>query len=217
MKSFARNSRAVAFVAISLLSAPSLADVTLFGDRVAYSGSGTIVENYGFEDLNTSATGFVFPGDPWTTHGVTYTTGHNMIVGPSAGLGETSNVFTNNSGGSISGAFGSQQYNLFGFNLGNIFGNDTATVVLTTNLGSYSFLGLAAPYILTQPAMSFVGFKAAAGEYFTAFSIAPQSSFAAMDNVTLGFASAVPEPSSCALFLVGLGILGIGARLRRQS
>ena len=216
MKSFTRCARAVALAAIAFSTAPALANVTLFGDRATFSSIGTIAENYGFEDINTTALGLVFPGDPWTAHGVTYTTGQNVIIGSSAGLGEISNVLTENSGKPLSGNIGGQ-YNLFGFELGNIFGNDTATVVLTTNLGSYTFSGLADSYIQTLPTMSFVGFSAANGEYFTAFSITPQSSYAAMDNVTLGFASVVPEPTSAALLLAGLGLFGFRTGRRRQA
>jgi hypothetical protein len=50
------------------------AGLTIFTDRSEFTSQGTIAENYGFEDFTGAST--YFPGDPWTTHGVTYTNPH---------------------------------------------------------------------------------------------------------------------------------------------
>ena len=216
-RAFSHLLMAVALAATSLAAS---ADVIQYTDRTTFSGLGSIGFNYGFDDLDTSlaatgGTGLFFTGDPWTTHGVTYNTGSNLVIGPSSGLGLTSNVFTSNSsnpGGLASGTLGGS-YDLFGFDAGTILGSSTVNITINTNLGAYRFLNQAAA---AEPASSFFGFRAAAGEYFTSFLIADLAAgtVPSIDNVTLGIASPVPEPEAFSLLLPGLLLLMFAARRR---
>jgi hypothetical protein len=222
MMMFPRATRLLIASALATASLATEASVTTYSSRTSFESLGSISYNYGFDDLDTSfaatgGTGLKFMADPWTTHGVTYNTGSNLVVGPSLGLGLTSNVFTSNSsnpGGLVSGMIGGS-YNLFGFDLGTLLGASLANISLSTNLGTYSFLNQASP---VSPASSFFGFSAGAGEHFTSFSISDVTAGAvpALDNVTLGSVavSAIPEPETIALLLPGLLLLGLASRRR---
>jgi hypothetical protein len=208
--------RIVVAAVLVVASLPAFSGVTTFSNRSTFSALGTIAENYGFEDLNTAAGGGVFfPGDPWNAHGVTYnTTGNNIVVGP-AGASVASKVFSANSFGIPLNGTMAVHYDLFGFDAGSFLGASPANIVLVTNIGTYSFTNQALP---AMPVLSFFGFSAGPGEYFTSFSISTlaASTIPGIDNVTLGFAAvtAVPEPATNAMLLAGLMLLG--ARVRRR-
>lgn len=60
-----------------------------------------MLENNDFEgDLTgeggTFGSGFWFMPEPWTTQGVTYATGDNLVVTPATSYAPLSNVFVNN-------------------------------------------------------------------------------------------------------------------------
>lgn len=222
MKTALRSARVLIAASLAVTSLAATASVTTYSSRASFEALGSISHNYGFDDLNTSlaatgGTGLLFTGDPWATHGVTYNTGSNLVVGPSLGLGLTSNVFTSNSsnpGGLVSGAIGGG-FNLFGFDLGTVFGSSPVTISLASNLGSYSFAGLSSP---VQSNLAFFGFRAGAGEHFTSFSItdAVNGTVPAVDNVTLGLVvtTPVPEPEMFSMLASGLLLLGFAARRR---
>jgi hypothetical protein len=218
MNCFTRFSRIMVLAGIAFASAPAFADVTLFANRTDFTAMGAIAENYGFEDINTlaSADGLVFTADPWTAHGVTYTTGNNVIIGATAGYGAPSNVFSLNAFSPLRGDIGSA-YNMFGFDIGTFFGTSGADIVLGTNLGSYSFLNQLVP---AMSGMSFLGFGAGPGEFFTSFSITSvvAGTVPGIDNVMLGvITTPVPEPASCVLLLAGLVLVGTRERRRTRT
>jgi len=130
---------------------------------------------------------FGFPGDPWTSRGVTYTSANNLIVGTGTGYAPMSNVICNNLWTPISGSIASG-YDMFGFDLGVLGVSSMATLTVTTNLGTYSYL--VERYPNWAHGKIFVGFVAAnAGEWFTGFSIASQygpGSAPCLDEVTVG-------------------------------
>lgn len=223
-----RKYYSLAFVVTALLLAvsPARADLTSFSDRSALSLTGNIGLNYGFEDVDTSVSPIVFVEDyangPWTASGVTYTTSENVvfndqfIVGPGVPAGAITQMFTSNfPGESLTGTIAGN-YSLFGFDLGGIFGAGAVTIQMMTNLNVYSFAGQLIPHL---PGLSFFGYQAGAGEYFTAFSISSSEGvWTAMDNMTLGTVTTpVPEPEIYAMMVAGLGFLGwAGKRRKRQ-
>ena len=202
---------------LSLLSMTTSASVTAYSDRTTFENLGSISFNYGFEDVDTaSGGGLQFESDPWHTNGVNYNTGNNLVIGPSlSGFGLTSNLFTSNSasfGGLVSGSIDAS-FNLFGFDLSTVFGPSLANITVDTNLASYDFIAQAA---LLAPGSTFVGLSAGAGEYFTSFSItnADSATIPAIDNVTLGQVSPVPEPNIITMLILGLTLLWFAARDR---
>lgn len=196
----------------------SAADATLmtYNDRASFDSQGTIVYNYGFEDFTGQS--FYLPGSPWTTHGVTYTTPRNVIVGPALNYGNTSNVLAYDHWTPLTATI-SPNFNMFAFDIGllSIIENDSPLdFKITTNLGTYNYNN-----VIVEEAyegFSFLGFAADYGEYFTGISINSLNLYGsgpALDNVTLGTRTAVPEPST--ILLLGAGLLGAACmrRLRR--
>jgi len=214
-------------VTVMLLALPSArADLTTFNDRSALSSTGSIGQNFGFENVDTSQSPIVFvedsPGGPWTASGVIFTTSENvvfndqLIVGPGVPAGAISQMFTSNvAGESLTGTF-TGNYSLFGFDLGGIFGSGNVTIQMTTNLGVYSF---ADQFIGRLPSLSFFGYQAGVGEYFTAFSISSSADVhTAMDGMMLGTVAApVPEPEIYAMLVAGLGFLGWAGKRRKRA
>jgi hypothetical protein len=195
----------------------SEAALVQYSDREAFSSHGTIVYNYGFEDYTGSS--FYFPGDPWTTHGVIYTTGKNLIVVPSLGYGNVSNVFAYTFWTPLTATIASP-YTMFALDLG--YESDSGDIspinfIITTNLGTYNFNNLSVPNI--NQGMSFFGFITEPGEYFKGFILSSTLGIGnapMIDNVTLGNTAPVPVPTAILLF--GSGLLGfVGIRRRIKS
>jgi hypothetical protein len=185
------------------------AAVSTYNNRTAFEAQGTIAYNYGFEDFTGSSV--YYPGNPWTSHDVTYTSLHNVIVGPTYGYGNASNVIISNIWTPLTGDINGS-YRMLGFDLGVLGYTSALDLQIYTNAGTYTFNGLIVPNVTTS--MDFYGFKTSTGEYFTGFRLDSQGGLfyaPAIDNVTLG--NPVPIPS--AILLLGPGLLGL-AGLRRR-
>jgi hypothetical protein len=212
-------------ICCGLYAATSHATLATYNDRAVFNLQGSIVYNYGFEDFTGGI--YYFPGDPWTSHGVTYTTTENLILAPSLVYGNTSNILVYNHWTPLMATI-SPDFNMFGFDIGLVNYINNAGPVnfqITTNLGTYNYNNLSIAD--THTGLDFFGFKAGFAEYFTGIRIDSTNDFGsapALDNVTLGNRSGdpgfppssgpVPEPST--FLLLSAGLIGVGFLRKRM-
>lgn len=128
---------------------------------------GVIDQSNGFEEFTGAL--FYEQSTPWTTHGITYTSAYNIVLGPGVGLGVQSNSITTDFGAAVTGELpASDAVTLFGADLTLIGVKVPVSVVVSTNLGSYTFADLDVP--LATTGRRFFGIALArAGEYVTGF------------------------------------------------
>ena len=196
-------------VMASVSAVSANAAVTQIATQGAFTAAGTITQNTNFD---SSPNGFSFPGSPSFTVGdLTFVEGGQNLIGdtPGAGYNTARRLLTDNfvAGTTIQIA---GLHNLFAFNLGNFFSTGAANLALVTNLGNYNF----SPTVnsaVNLGALTFVGFQAGAGEYFTSVKYSGGNATGATD-IQLGTSGAVPEPTTWALMLTGF--LGAGVALR---
>lgn len=190
-----------------------IANATLatFSDRATFESQGTISERYGFEDFGPYPD---YPGDPWQTHGVTYSSQQNLVFFGSLGSKPpaVSHVLISSYWLYISGELDSTpSYRMLGLDLAVLFATATAgnvTLTVITNQDSYTFDNLELPDI--SVGQKFFGFASTGAEQITGFDLTSDTwgTGAALDNVTLGgVITTAPEPNGALLFLAGLAFL----------
>jgi len=192
-------------------SSLAMADLNTFSSRPGFEAEGTVVYNYGFEDHGSDFTSLP---EPYYRDGVTYTTADNLVVGPVTSYSPLSNVFVYDGWTPLTASI-DPGYDMFGFDLGVIGTTRTIGLTVYTNVGSYSYPGLAVPN--GNAGMDFFGFTAGAGEFFTGISLTGTSSTApAIDNVTLGH-TVVPVPGAFLLGSMGLGFATWRLKRRKMA
>jgi len=209
--------RLAGLMVVLVSAAYAEAAVTLTNDRTAFeSQAATIAHNYGFEDVTLNSIGFYYAPEPWETHGVTYTTGGNVVIG--TGIHQPiSNVFMDNSWSPLTADIQTvPSFDMLGFDVGylNLFGQSgLIDITVDTNVASYQHLDLSVPH--ASSSLVFYGFVSdSPSEYFTGFSLSRdyvvgnQHYGPAVDNVTLG--NVIPEPSTFIIWSL-LATLGITA------
>lgn len=202
------------------VSAVAKADVLLTNNRTVFQAQGTIVYDYGFEDVTLNYNGLCYEYAGWTTHGVTYTatTDHYNVEGTSSWLHPISNMLVYDAWSPVTATI-SPSFNMLGFDLAcmNYIGVGPVSIVIDTNVGSYSFPSETVPD--ANAGQEFFGFTTTSnGEYFKSISLSCPTwgQGPALDNVTLGN-GVVPEPGSIALlFAGGLSVLACSWRKRRK-
>ena len=161
-------------------------DYSSFDTRTDFTGAGVVDQLNTFDEFTG---GLVYEqSTPWTTQGVSYTSGHNIVLGPGVGLGVTSNSISADYGAPVMGQLASDDaFTLFGADV-TIYGSKVPVgLVISTNLGSYTLANLDVP--LATSGRRFVGVVLSrAGEYLTGFRFTPAAGAAAvlLDNVAVG-------------------------------
>ncbi|GEM_PF-1802283 len=219
------NIKNLVLLSLALISLESQAVLYQVGDRTQFNSYGSIAENYGFEDFGS---GFSYPGDPWTEHGVTYGSGSNLIIGTGTFFSPVSNVFGYNGWSPVVGEVDSSpQYSMFAVDLGILGINSSITISIMTNLGIYELSGINVQN--ASLGLDFYGFMVDVGEYITGFDIASllgPGSGPVIDNVTLGSAAllpqilglsaiSLPEPQLIGFYVIF--ILWVFGHVRRRS
>lgn len=219
MKSVCKIAMPAFFAAATLMSAGTEAALTTYSDRGSFEAQGTIAEKYGFEDWDTSGATFgdvAFPPNPYTAHGVTYTSAQYVIVGPASRFENSSNVIINDSWSPISGEL-SDPYDMLGFDLGILGEDSLIDFSITTSQSTYSFLNVLVPNV--NAGMTFFGFIAGGGETISQMTFSSQVGLGAapaLDNVTLGNTAPIPEPETYVMLMAGLGLLGLMGRRKKR-
>jgi PKD repeat protein len=157
-----------------------------FDTRSEFNGAGGIDHLNGFDEFTG---GLVYEQPtPWTSNGVTYTSGLNIVLGPGVGLGVQSNSVSTEFGAALSATLGSDDaFTMFGADLTQIGAKGPVGLILSTNLGSYSFPNLDVP--LATSGRRFFGIALSTpGEYLTGFrvTVGGGSTAILLDNVAVG-------------------------------
>ena len=166
-----------------------------FDARAEFNGAGIIAHLNGFDGFSGE---LVYPQvTPWTSGGVTYTSSFNIVLAPGLGLGVPSNSVSTNFGDPITATLpGSDAFTLFGADLTLIGVKVPVSVVVQTNLGSYSFPNLDIPLATTGTRFFGVGL-ANPGEHITGFTFSYGGSASTgllLDNVALGHVADANTP-----------------------
>lgn len=169
-----------------------------YDTRPEFNGAAAVDHLDGFDQFTGDLV--YMQSTPWTTNGVTYTSGLNIVLGPGIGLGVQSNALSTEFGAPLTGTFAdADAFTTFGVDVTLIGVKVPVGLVVFTNLGSYSFT-LDTP--LATNGRRFFGITLAnAGEHLTGFrfTLTGTDTGLLIDNVAvghLGVHNADPDASS---------------------
>ena len=185
------------------------AHVTFVSSQAAFSALGTTTQNTNFDAYPTGGT-FSYPGSMFTVGDLTFAEGgQNAIGGKGGDYGFVRNLLIDDySAGTTIQIAGT--YDLFALNAGSIWDTFAEKFTVTTNVSSYQFVENVSNARL---GLSFIGFRASAGEYFTSVEV---SAFNDTGMTDIQLAQAVPEPGTYMLMLAGIGAMAFVTRRRRS-
>lgn len=192
------------------------AAVTTYSSQAAFlTEVGASTTTLDFEAQNPNGpTGHIDPGSPFTIGAVTFAQPENRlwIFGKDFynTTGLTSSYLNQNSNApsGINVTFVNPVYGV-GMNFGIVDKWNSTSLAVTYTLSTGEVINTSAPLLTgTGNAMAYFGFTSDVA--FSSFNINAPSQGVALDNLT--FASAVPEPESCAMLLAGLGLMGFMTR-----
>ena len=201
-----------ALTALVLAAGSAQASVTTIGSQAAFSAAGATAQNTNFDSVTV---GFLFPGSPYAVGDLTFVAGSLNLIGgtaPGSSYNTARSLFTDQfvQGTTIQSA---GAYDLFAVNAGNFFEAGPSAFLVTTNLGNYSF-NPAVSDANNLGALTFIGFRAGPGEYFTSVNYSGEHATGVTD-VQLGVAGSAPEPATWGLMVAGFA--GLGVALRRRA
>ena len=187
--------------------------VVPYSDRVTFDAQGTIAYNYGFEDVTfPDSGGYAYPGQPWTTHGVTYNGTENLLILTTCpDYNPVSNVLADTWGTIV--AAPEVSYHMLAMDFAALDSVGNSSMLLKTNFNPTGYSFDLEDLQLVSIAQKFYGFVTdTPSEYFTGFQVNYTDPVqVAIDNVTLG---TVPEPGS--LTLLATALLGMGTMFSRR-
>jgi hypothetical protein len=178
----ARQPAGVASVAVT-------SNYSLYDTRTEFDRAGVIDQLNDFEQFSGDLV--VIQDTPWSSKGVTYTSGLNIILLPGLGVGNPSNSISADFGEPVSGQFAADDaFTLFGVDLDVVIEKTPVSITLFTNRGSYAFPNLDVP--MAASGRKFFGVALSnAGEYFTGFRFgAGPNTGVLLDNVAVGHVAA---------------------------
>jgi hypothetical protein len=151
--------------------------------------------------------GFERVASPFLVGNLTFIAGGSNVIGGISDYRFARSLFSDNNilGTTMNIA---NTFNLLAFNAGNFLLNGNALFEITTNVSSYSFIRNVNSYA-SGGTLSFFGIQATGGEYFTSLSWSGDNA-TGLTDIQLGTAAEVPEPSTLAIF--ALGLMGLASR-----
>lgn len=192
------------------------ASLLTFDNQAGFTAAGSIVSN---TNWNSFTGNFYRPGDSYLVGGLTFTSVHNLIVGPTSFYGNSQSMILSDWWTPLTANVNST-HNMLGFNAGVISGgasNSLVDISVFTNLNTYRIDENALPSV-TNPLLFFGFVTGSTAESITGFSINSEFGWGVapgITNVQVGSTpAAVPEPAPA--LLIGCGVLMLGVLTRRR-
>jgi hypothetical protein len=200
------------FCAMLLPCRPVSAGVIQIGSQAALEALGTIVQTTTFDSFGTL---YSYPGSPYTVGDLSFVAGgENLVVGTGTGYSPVRNILTDNYPFAGTTVVVANTYDLFAFNVGALSNAGNNLFTVTTNLSTYAFLLSVSN---ASQSLTFIGFQAGPGEYFTSVAWSGSASVPYTVGATdVQVGTAVPEPVTLLLFGTGLAAAGNRRRLKKR-